>query len=204
MDTTIFRIQMFKDKEISNKLQLWFFLLVIMILITSASVSFADWHPLPDTGQSACYDTNNKEIPCPQVGKALSGQDAQYHGAVPVYLDNTNQTITDQQSGLTWTKSSEGIQYTWQDAISYCNELVFADHTDWRLPGKFELESIVDYGKFLPAANEIFDCEGSFYWSSTAHRGNPEYAWSVFCNDGADHWVHKSNNYYVRCVRTGQ
>jgi hypothetical protein len=173
-------------------------------MITPASGSFADWLPLPDTGQTACYDTNNLVIPCPKAGIALSGQDAQYNGAEPDFLDNTNQTITDQQSGLIWTKSSEGLQYTWQDAISYCNELVFADQTDWRLPVKFELESIVDYGKFFPASNEIFDCEGSFYWSSTAHTGNPEYAWSVFCNDGADHWVHKSNKYYVRCVRTGR
>jgi hypothetical protein len=192
-----------KDNRSRNKPQLWF-LLTIMILIISVSGSLADWLPLPDTGQTKCYDTNNLVIPCPESGTPLSGQDAQYKGVTPEYLDNGNKTITDQLSGLVWIKSSKNLQYTWQDAISYCNELVFANQTDWRLPGKFELESIIDYGKFLPANNQIFDCEESFYWSSTIHTGNPEYAWSVFCNDGADHWVHKSNKYYVRCVRTGQ
>lgn len=202
MKPTKFRIQMIKDNGGRYIPQLWLIPFVTIILITPPSGSFAEWPPLPDTGQTACYDANNLVIPCPSAGTPLFGQDAQYNGATPDYVDNTNQTITDLQSGLIWTRSGKGLQFTWQDAISYCDELVFANQSDWRLPGKFELESIVDYGKFFPASNKIFDCEGSFYWSSTTHMGNSEYAWSVFCNDGADHWVHKSNKYYVRCVRT--
>lgn len=185
-------------------LPLWHILLILTISVIPTQVCSANWSPLPDTGQKICYDTKGTEIICPDAGQPLSGQDARYHGAAPDYKDNGNQTVTDKQSGLMWTKSSEDIQHAWQDAISYCKDLDFAGQTDWRLPGKFELESIVDYGKPYPAINDVFDCQRSFYWSATPHTDNPAYAWSVFCYDGADHWVHKTNNYYVRCVRGGR
>ncbi len=181
--------------------QLWYISLVITILMLPAPVCSANWNPLADTGQTICSDANGTEIICPEAEHPLSGQDAQYKGTQPDYQDNGNKTVTDKQSGLMWTQSSEDIQHTWQDAILYCNNLDFAGQTDWRLPGKFELESIVDYGKSYPAINQVFDCQGSFYWSITPHADNPAYAWSVFCNDGADHWVHTTNKYFVRCVR---
>jgi hypothetical protein len=191
-------------KDRFSTIQLLFILLVVTFLVTETQFCSANWIPLADTGQTICYDIGGTEITCPEKKLPLSGQDAQYNGAKPAYQDNSNETVTDKQSGLVWIKSSENIQHTWQNAISYCNELDFAGHTDWRLPDKFELESIVDYGKSYPAINEVFDCERSFYWSTTPHANNPAYAWSVFCYDGADHWVHKTNTYFVRCVRTGQ
>ncbi len=118
--------------------------------------------------------------------------------------DSTPLPSTYHENGLMWIIPNEDIQRPWQDAISYCSELVFADLTDWHLPTKSELESIVDYDKFYPAIQQTFTCQSSFYWSATPHTDNPAYAWSVFCMDGADHWVHKSNNYYVRCVRATQ
>lgn len=176
---------------------------VLALLLMPVPVCSADWSPLPDTGQAICYDTDGTEINCPPAGQPLYGQDAQYQGAAPAYQENGNQTVTDQHSGLMWIVSDGGIQHTWQDALSYCKELVFAGQSDWRLPSKFELESIMDYGRVDPAINQVFGCQSSFYWSATPHAANPAYAWSVFCVDGADHWVHKSNNYDVRCVRTG-
>ena len=40
--------------------------------------------PVPDTGQTKCYD-NSGEIPCPQPGEAFYGQDAQYQGPARSY-----------------------------------------------------------------------------------------------------------------------
>ena len=178
-------------------------LLVAALMLVPIPVCSTDWRPLPDSGQTICYDKNGTELSCPVAGEPLYGQDAQYQGAAPSYQENGNQTVTDHNTGLTWISSGVGIQRTWQDALSYCDELVFAGQSDWRLPGKFELESIVDYGSSYPAINRIMSCQSSFYWSATPHATNLVYAWSVFCMDGADHWVHKSNAYYVRCVRGG-
>lgn len=171
------------------------------LLSVSIPVWSADWNTLSDTGQTACYDADGAEITCPAAGQPFSGQDAHFSGTAPAFQDHGNQTVSDQHSGLMWMQSSDDIPRIWQDALTYCNNLVFAGQDDWRLPAKFELESIVDYGRSFPAVSQVFSCPGSFFWSETSHMGNPEYAWSVFCNDGADHWVHKSNRYYVRCVR---
>ncbi len=176
-------------------------LLIISLLLLPVPAWATEWNPLADSGQLICYDIQGSEIVCPTAENPFYGQDAQYRGAQPAYRTNNNQTVTDLNSGLIWTESDVGIQHTWQNAIAYCEELSHAGKSDWRLPGKFELESIVDYGRFDPAVDPLFSCHNSFYWSATPHMGNPAYAWSVYCLDGADHWVHKSNNYYVRCVR---
>lgn len=157
------------------------------LLLVPVPVWSANWLPLPNSGLTA--------------GKPLYGQDAQYQAVSPDYRKNNNQTVTDLHTGLMWINPDVDIQHTWVNAVSYCNDLVFAGQTDWRLPTKFELESIVDYTKSYPALNQVFSCQNSFYWSATPYMPNPSYAWSVFCPDGADHWVHKTNNYYIRCVR---
>ncbi|MCX5870425.1 MAG: DUF1566 domain-containing protein [Deltaproteobacteria bacterium] len=178
-------------------------LLGVVLLAAPVPVRAADWKPLPDTGQTKCYDTIGNEMTCPAAGQYLYGQDAQYQGATPAYQDNGNQTVTDQKSGLVWMKSDDGTGRTWQGAVDYCSGLVFAGQSDWRLPSRFELDSIVDYGRSYPAINPVFSCQSSFYWSAIPYAGDPVYAWGIYFNDGGDHWLDKINKYYVRCVRAG-
>ena len=175
-----------------------------VVLLAAPGMAWAvDWSPLPDSGQTKCYDTNGKEMSCPAAGQPLYGQDAQYQGAPPAYQDNGNQTVTDRKSGLIWMESDDGTRRTWQGAVDYCNGLDFAGRSDWRLPARFELDSIVDYGRFYPAINPVFCSQSSFYWSAMPYAGDPVYAWGIYFNDGGDHWLDKINKYYVRCVRAG-
>lgn len=176
----------------------------VLLLLQPALVWATEKLVLTDTGQQSCYDPNGVVIECPQAGQALYGQDANYEGTQAIYRDNGNQTITDLITGLVWTETGEEPQQRWQDAIDYCDELVHAGVDNWRLPSKVELESIVNYNKTYSAIDEVFSCQSAFYWSSTPHLPNPPYAWGVYCLDGADHWLHKSNKYAVRCVRDGQ
>jgi hypothetical protein len=177
---------------------------VCVFLLAPGMVQTAEWKPLPDTGQRKCYDTGGKEIPCPAQGQPLYGQDAQYVGIPRAYQDHGDETITDRNSGLMWMKGDDGTGRTWQDAFAYCDNLVFAGRNDWRLPNRFELDSIVDYGRSYPAINPMFRCQASFYWSSVPYAGDPVYAWGIYFNDGGDHWLDKINKYYVRCVRAGR
>ncbi len=112
--------------------------------------------------------------------------------------------VTDPDTGNTWLEAQGGSKHSWEEAFTYCEELETGNMDNWRLPTKAELESLVDYNKTTPAINENFTCQPSFYWSSIAHKGNIDYAWGVYCLDGADHWLHKSNNYYVRCIQDKQ
>ena len=182
----------------------WVLLLGALLLAAPGPLWAANWKPLPDTGQTKCYDMSGKEMSCPEAGQPLNGQDAQYKGAEPAYEDRGDQTVVDRNTGLIWMKSDDGTPRTWQDAGAYCASLVFAGQSDWRLPVKFELESIIDYGRSYPAVNPVFACRSSFYWSSLPYTDDPTYAWGVYGNDGGDHWLDKRNKYYVRCVRGGR
>ncbi|MEK6201631.1 MAG: DUF1566 domain-containing protein [Desulfobulbaceae bacterium] len=179
-------------------------MLLSVFLWAPSMARAADWNPQPDTGQTHCYDTNGTAISCSAAGLPLYGQDGQYRGAEPSYKDNGDQTVSDQNSGLMWMKSDDSTGRVWQDAVEYCSGLDFAGRSDWRLPTRFELDSIVNYGRSYPAMHPVFSCQSSFYWSAIPYAGDPVYAWGIYFNDGADHWLDKSNRYYVRCVRSGQ
>ncbi|MBD3329010.1 DUF1566 domain-containing protein [Candidatus Dojkabacteria bacterium] len=96
-------------------------------------------------------------------------------------------TITDNATGLMWTKddNSEGI--IWEDALNYCSNLSLDGYNDWRLPDAKELQSIVDYSRSPDSTNSaaidpIFDIstiknelgnnDYPFFWSSTTHTNS--------------------------------
>ncbi len=103
---------------------------------------------VPDTGQRNCYDTH-KRIPCPKPGEPFYGQDGNYSINAQQYeLINQegNEILTDHTSGLSWQRIPDTEQRTWSEAIDYANDLQFSGYTDWRLPEKQELQSILTYG----------------------------------------------------------
>ena len=54
----------------------------ILLVLLYSTRSLAG--PVPDTGQTKCYD-NSTEIPCTQPGEAFYGQDANYNINPPSY-----------------------------------------------------------------------------------------------------------------------
>jgi hypothetical protein len=84
----------------------------------------------------------------------------------------------------------------------------FGGHTDWRLPSKQELQTIVDYSIPYPGptikAAYFPSTIASYYWSSTTYASYTDGAWSVNFSDGVVDYGYKDSSYYVRCVRGGQ
>ena len=85
---------------------------------------------------------------------------------------NGDVIVTDVTTGLVWQKSNvEDI--IWGDALSYCENLTYAGYSDWRLPNKNELVSLVNYEKDAPASNcpDIFHgiIGNDVLWSSTSN-----------------------------------
>jgi hypothetical protein len=92
----------------------------------------------------------------------------------------------------------------------------FAGHTDWRVPNVKELESIVNYQNFNPAAGAAFNASCSLgctvatcsctqsgdYWSATTFVGSPGYAWGVYFADGDVFDYNKTYEFYLRAVRS--
>ena len=94
------------------------------------------------------------------------------------------------------------------------NSKALCGYTDWRLPEKQELHSIVNYGKVGPAIDSAYfpNTVSSYYWSSSPNAINIDQAWMVDFNAGTDYSNFnngngnsgKANNLYVRLVRSDQ
>jgi len=170
--------------------------------------ALAGEYKLPDTGQHTCYDGYGNVISCPSPGEPFYGQDAQYEGPQPAYQDNGDGTVTDLNTGLMWQQSDNGTVREWQEACNYCDGLTLAGHSDWRIPDRRELVSIVDYGRYYPVINPVFDCNSYHYWSGSTYAFKPDgrgggQRWRVSFDYGYVTDYHEGYRYYVRCVRGG-
>ncbi|MBW2312210.1 MAG: DUF1566 domain-containing protein [Deltaproteobacteria bacterium] len=148
---------------------------------------------LPDTGQTQSYTD-------------VFGEDSDYTINPPSYTDNGDGTVTDNVTGLMWQQEDDDTTRTWADACSYCEDLTLAGYSDWRLPSKKELISIVDYGTYSPYIDATYFSSTNewFYWCSTIVANDSTWAWDVFFGAGDVGSHNKSSTYYVRCVRGGE
>lgn len=107
-------------------------------------------------------------------------------GASNSFTDNGDSTVTDNNTGLVWqqtnaTESGTDYQFTWQAALSYCENLSLGGNADWRLPNVKELQSIVDYTDAADSTDSVFTFNqtantGGFFWSSTTDEETPSFA----------------------------
>ncbi len=122
-------------------------------------------------------------------------------------IRSSDETVTCSESKLMWQddKSAKTIQKNWSGAIEHCASLTFAGYSDWRLPNKNELLSIVDNSKYNLAINSAFkNTTSHYYWSSTTYAGTTNNAWYVDFYYGHTNNYYKYDSKYVRCVRAGQ
>jgi hypothetical protein len=120
------------------------------------------------------------------------------------YTDNGGYTVTDNLTGLMWQQTVPTGTYTWVQAVAYCPTLNLAGHSDWRLPSRIELVSIVDFGVTSGAtinATYFPSTPASWFWSSSPLVGSSSRAWYVYFNDGYTNYLDVSSTYNVRCVR---
>ena len=105
---------------------------------------------------------------------------------------------------------SAGTPGVGTDTEDFRNALNFANYggyADWRMPTAQELQSIVDYGRCIPAINTTYfpNGVGGYYWSSTTYANLTDWAWSVFFRYGNVTYASlKSSYYHARAVRGGQ
>jgi len=122
------------------------------------------------------------------------------------FIDNQDGTVIHRTTCLMWQKQTASSEMNWYDAISYCNNLTLAGYSDWRLPTRDELKSIVDKNQAkAPYINTAYfpDTNTSVYWS-TSVADYRDYAWGILFRHGHGYEYRKSTAYFVRAVRSGQ
>lgn len=122
--------------------------------------------------------------------------------------------VTDSKTNLQWqdayknnadkVKSGSFVQ-----AKQYCSDLKLAGNSDWRVPTKKELVSIVDKSRVAqdqPAIQKEFQSvlTEEAYLSSTEYETGSESVWVVdyYHGESSDVALFTSDGYHIRCVRT--
>lgn len=135
------------------------------------------------TGQATCHETYGHEIPC-----AGSGQDAEFKIGIPWPMprfEQKGETVMDFLTGLTWTRNANFAEFpmTWNEALDFfavMNREKAFGFSDWRLPNRRELRSLMSHQTRKPALPEGHPFTQVFigwYWTSTSAVINPAYAW---------------------------
>ena len=114
-----------------------------------------------------------------------------FYGETKKFATLSNEYVT-LPGGLVVAKEDAG-KVDWYDAVTMCDNYTLAGLTDWRLPTKDELMTMYNN------RNTIGNFKDGWYWSSTTTYGS--YAYRVDLSSGYVSNDHKSNSYYVRCVR---
>ena len=160
------------------------------------------------TGQSACFDADGAEIPCPG-----SGQDAEFRlgraWPAPRFKEEPAGCVLDRLSGLTWTLDANPgeLPMTWAEALDLAaamnRERAFG-FADWRLPNRPELRSLICHQSRKPPLPQRHPFRGlmqTWYWTSTSAAINPDHAWYVNMAGGRMFFGRKDESFLVWCVR---
>jgi len=146
---------------------------------------FASW-PMPDT-------------------EVLDGA-ATYLGAGDTAVDSLTRLEWQLVTPMDCTPDGDAgpVACDWAAANAYCEGLDLGGETDWRLPSKIELESLLDcVHSFTPFINtDVFENTVSGrYWSGSPAAGAADYRWTVNFLDCQSNSAQRTDVVSVRCVR---
>jgi hypothetical protein len=209
-----------------------FTLMIAIVALFPAVLSYAATVSLPLTGQTICYDSYGGGHLGAPISCTGTGQDGELLAGVswpiPRFTNDGSGVITDNLTGLMWTKDAglPGLQKDWQGALDYIANLNssggLAGFTDWHLPNFTELQSLLNLGQAdnVPWLESQGFANVSYnYWTSTTqmYETRQYHAWWVDLDDGttyssvkgrADHLVWpvrvKTTRAPARPWRTGQ
>jgi hypothetical protein len=127
----------------------------------------------------------------------------------PRFTENRNGTVTDHLTGLMWTQNADKAngKTDWEEAVRGAAGCADGGFTDWRLPNRNELESLIDLGRSDPALSKghpFTGVQSAYYWTSTTIANNEDNAWVVHFYIGFVTHDDKAGSHYVWYVRGGQ
>jgi len=110
-------------------------------------------------------------------------------------------TVKDSKTGLTW-QGDFAKDKKWKEAIDYCKSLSYAGFSDWRLPNKDELSSLLNKKRKKPASDFPAMPSSSFWTRKSASDVWANSSWIINFVWGTvgPHYILRGRS-FVRCVR---
>ena len=177
-------------------------------------------------GQLGIGNTNDSSSAVIVSGISNAAAIAGGNGHSCARVSSGTSTVVDTVNGLMWKRCSEGQAwdlvkqicvgapktFTWQESLQRVKNVNSGitgynlGHSDWRLPNRNELTSLVEYKCDTPAINAtIFPGTGEGpYWSSSPDATAAGNAWNVDFRDGKVSSAPKTSGYNVRLIRGGK
>lgn len=121
----------------------------------------------------------------------------------PQSYDTTSADIVvDKVTQLAWQKVASTNTVSFAQAEAYCSQLTLAGRTDWRVPSRLELVSIIDFAQSRSGNidNGAFPADLAVFWACTAGPASPLVAWTVDFGQAIVITQDKLTQSRVRCV----
>jgi hypothetical protein len=149
------------------------------------------------TGQRECFDADGHTVRC-----AGSGQDGETCSGVPwpsPRFEELGGVVEDRLTGIQWLRTARPFEWAldWWETLEQVEKLNRDRHegfSDWRLPNRRELSSLVSFRESspaLPAGHPFEDVFLGWYWSSTTAARSADYAWCLQLTGGRLFYEHK-------------
>jgi hypothetical protein len=159
------------------------------------------------TGQVTCHDALGNEVPC-----AGSGQDGEFRSGVEwphSRFDRSDETVLDRLTGLIWTRDADLAEFpvTWKEALDFIakmNRERTLGFSDWRLPNRRELRSLMSHQTrkpALPHGHPFRNVFSGWYWTSTTAAINTAYAWYIHMEGARMFYGNKEQFFLIWPVR---
>jgi hypothetical protein len=141
----------------------------VTVTISASSVN------LPKTGQTTSYATGDDG----NLDKGIAWPASRFTYGTGA---EDGDCITDNLTGLMWVPSG-GVIRSWDGALFYSNNLTACGFSDWRLPNRKELRSLINYGESNNVtwlnSQGFSNVSDASYWTSTSYAASANSAWLV-------------------------
>ncbi|HEY4394203.1 MAG TPA: DUF1566 domain-containing protein [Polyangia bacterium] len=130
------------------------------------------------------------------------------------YTDLGNGAVRDNVTCLDWEKAPGTTQGYWQDNSDHCASLAsssYAGFSDWRLPTRVEMASIVDFARTgdaidttaFPKEPSGYYRTGSDWYETISGQNSSGFSWIYGMSSGftSNAYAKTTSMAYVRCVR---
>ena len=128
--------------------------------------------------------------------------------------DLGNGAVLDNVTCLVWEKAPDTTQGFWQDNADHCASLgtsSFAGYSDWRLPTRVEMASLVDFARTgdaidttaFPKEPSGYYRTGSDWYETITGQNSSGFSWIYGMSSGftSNAYAKTTSDAYVRCVR---